>query len=1145
MGEVWRGLHEDQGVYVAVKVLTGDRAQEPRYLEAFNNEVRAMATLDHPGIVRLFDFGQVPLAADPALGLRPGSPYLVMELVEGGSLARQRQGLVWPELQGVLHSLLGALAHAHARGQIHRDLKPENLLTGLGGHAAGVKISDFGLAHAMDFDRGDDTGPLLIQGTPAYMAPEQFLASWRDYGPWTDLYALGCVAWALATGLPPFGRRGDLREFRRAHAKQPPPDFRPRHPVPAGYEPWLRRLLAKRPPHRFQLAADARQALEALGDPIPLAGTHADPDQASPAPAAEDISQTATIMETGTLEWVTVAGAEESLRTPLAVPTPPQNWRSDRGAARPQALEGVGLGLFGLRELPVVGREPEQDHLWRVLCGVHSSGRSQAVVLHGPAGCGRSHLARWLVQRAHEAGAARILRAEHNPDGGLGHGLQSMLARFFKTRGLGRLEALDRVREALQAQGVRDEAEAYALTELVRPASSWGRDAGSRRVQFGSQQERHILVERLLLRLCRERPVLLWLEDAHWAPSTLALARSLLTRHQDQGLLLLITASEGALAERPASAEIIAGLLERGGAVSIPVGPLDRTARRELIRGQLGLDGELADRVQDRTAGNPLFAIQLVQDWIHRGVLEPGPRGFRLRPGQDPALPPDLVAVWAHRLDELLQHHPRGHRRALEVAAVLGMDVSDQEWAAACNQAGLEPARELVETLCALRLGARHPSDGSWSFVHAMLRESLLQRASAGDRLVLHHRACAEMLRSGPARPSPERLGRHLVAAGDWQGALAPLLQGIRDHLGAGDAASGGRLLRLWDRAIDQLRLPDDDTRLGAGWLERARHARLAKDLAAARIHADRVEGAARAHGWQRLLAEALREQARLARLRGDPGRAWDLVVAASTQAGQTTDRRLQSDCGWELAHLLVDRGEFDRADRVFHRSLIGYQALKDGTGRGHCETGLAVIARQRGQVEPARVLLERASRHYEWAGSRWGVAETFIHRGDVDRLAGDLDLARAHYQEARERYQALGVDDHALLDQREALLYLERGQPDLARPLLVACLQTFQGQQRSVLAACTHVFLLCSVCHDQDWHGWSHHLGRARQLLAVTRHVEVDLARTARTAGHLARRLGQIDHARAAYALSLGQWQALGLVAEVAALEASLKALT
>ncbi len=767
------------------------------------------------------------------------------------------------------------------------------------------------------------------------------------------------------------------------------------------------------------------------------------------------------------------------------------------------------------------------------------------MVLRGPAGCGRSHLGRWLARRASELGAAASLLATHHPDGPAGSGLAGLIERHLRTRGLGRLEVLDRVREGLRAQGIRDESEAHALTELVRPTPATTPGSEARRVRFRSERERHILVERLLQRACRTRPAIVWLDDAHWDPSSLGFVRSLLARQPELPLLVVVTAAAQALASLAESQALLTQLVHRDGATELTLGPLDRATHRALLQEQLGLTGALADRVEERTAGNPLFAVQIVSDWVQRRVLQRGPLGFEVREGKEAELPADLVAVWGERLSDVLRPYPPGYARALELGAVLGMEVDETEWAEACAQAGLEPTLDLVEHLCRLRLAARDPHEGRWSFSHAMLRESLLRRAGSGRRMVIYHRACAEMLRGDRRRAGGERLGRHLLASGDRLGALAPLLEGVQTHLAAGHPTSAGVLLRLWDEAIEALALSPDDTRLGAGWLEHARHARMAKDMTTAQAYADRVETSARDHGWQRLLAEALREQARLSRLRGDADQAWTLAVQASEQASRTADRRLQADCHWELGHVLVDRGSLDEAAAAFHQALVAYQSMKDGAGRGHCETGLAVIARQQRRIDDSRRLLERAGRHFEWSGARWGVAENFIHRGDVDRLAGDLDLARAHYQEARERYVALGLEDNALVDQREGMLWLERGQPELARPLLTRSLATFEQHQRPVLMATGHVLLLSCAAHLRDWAAWARHLDRARVLLTGADFVDVDLARFARHAGHAARHLGQTEAAKAAYTLSLGQWRGLGHQGEVAELEASLRALT
>ncbi len=157
-------------------------------------------------------------------------------------------------------SLLDALAHAHARGVVHRDIKPGNVL--LGGSWHEVKLTDFGLAHAL---HGPSMSEDDVIGTPSYMAPEQFRGQWRDYGPWTDLYSLGCLVYSLATGSPPFGRvKGNAA--RAAHLVRPVPPLVPKHPLPAAFHPWVHQLLEKDTARRFACAADAAWALLGIPD---------------------------------------------------------------------------------------------------------------------------------------------------------------------------------------------------------------------------------------------------------------------------------------------------------------------------------------------------------------------------------------------------------------------------------------------------------------------------------------------------------------------------------------------------------------------------------------------------------------------------------------------------------------------------------------------------------------------------------------------------------------------------------------------------------------------------------------------------------------------------------------------------------------
>lgn len=407
MGAVWRGVHTASGTPVAIKVVTSVRARDPKYVAAFRSEVRSVAAMNHPGIIQLFDFGEVDerAARAPGGGLFLGSPYLVMELASNGSLERlidsEETDLGWPELREILFSLLYALAHAHARGLIHRDLKPRNVLfCGDGDEPPQLKLTDFGIAFTVEqFEKGETTGAII--GTPFYMAPEQLRGHFRDFGPWTDLYALGCLAFELATGRPAFAADSPIAVCY-AHLNHEPSPFQPRMDVPAGVGGWLERLIARDFRDRFQHAADAARAL-------------------------------------ATLERRTEAAMD---------------WREVEPEARSAKLGSLGLGLYGLRAIPLVDREAERELLWKALSSAHRRGRASLVVLDGPAGSGKSHLARWLCERSSEIGVATQLSAFHSHLGSPADGIEPMCARHLRVVGLPLERAHERVESLLRASGM-------------------------------------------------------------------------------------------------------------------------------------------------------------------------------------------------------------------------------------------------------------------------------------------------------------------------------------------------------------------------------------------------------------------------------------------------------------------------------------------------------------------------------------------------------------------------------------------------------------------------------------------------------------------------------------------------------------------
>lgn len=349
VGSVWRARHLDTGTRAAVKLLSLEWIGSPGLVDAFEHEVSAVAALLHPNIVPLLDHGRRASSAGEI-------PWLAMEYVEGGAVQASRTWS-WSDLRSGLLDLLEALAYAHARGVIHRDLKPGNVL--LEGNR--WKLADFGVAHRV----GDHLGGDALIGTPSFMAPEQIRAEDPSLGPWTDLYGLGCLAWMLATGHPPFRGTGRL-EVMASHLDRAPPRFEPRAPLPAGFEDWLRWLLEKEPRQRPLLAPDAASALRALHGPKGRGGS----------------------------------------RTPPWTWRPPEPGRSDSERPRAVHLARASTAAFQVRHVPMVGREQERDRLWEALMLAIQRRRPQIVTLEGPLGSGKTRLVQWLQERACELGVA-------------------------------------------------------------------------------------------------------------------------------------------------------------------------------------------------------------------------------------------------------------------------------------------------------------------------------------------------------------------------------------------------------------------------------------------------------------------------------------------------------------------------------------------------------------------------------------------------------------------------------------------------------------------------------------------------------------------------------------------------------------------
>jgi serine/threonine-protein kinase len=276
MATVWRGRDLRLDRPVAIKQVSGYGLSQPFALERFNREARAVGRLSHPNVVSVYD-----------VGAQDDQPYLVMELVEGPTVANlMAQGaLPIVDVLSIVSQICDGLTAAHAAGIVHRDIKPANLILTAYGV---VKICDFGVARLLDASVAQNlTGPVAAMGSPGYMAPEQISGGTID--PRTDLYALGCTIYAMLTGRPPFTTGGPLRVVQQHLAEPPERLGRRRQGVPAAVEELVADLLAKSPDQRPPDAASVQARIasvlrdSATGVDVSVVARRgpADPDAAS------------------------------------------------------------------------------------------------------------------------------------------------------------------------------------------------------------------------------------------------------------------------------------------------------------------------------------------------------------------------------------------------------------------------------------------------------------------------------------------------------------------------------------------------------------------------------------------------------------------------------------------------------------------------------------------------------------------------------------------------------------------------------------------------------------------------------------------------------------------------------------------------
>jgi len=255
MSTVYRGLDIRLHRPVALKVMDARYAGDQQFLTRFHREARAIASLKHPGLVAIYDQGN-----------DPRHPFLVMELIEGGTLRellRERGPMPPHAVVAVLRPVLGGLGVAHQAGLVHRDVKPENVLIS---HDGEVKLVDFGLVRAIA--EAGVTSTSVILGTAAYLSPEQVLG--QATGPRSDVYAAGIMTFELLTGTTPFSGDSAIGVANQRLDRDVPPPSSLIDGVPEEFDAFIAGATARDPDRRFADAAAMGADLDAIAEELAL-----------------------------------------------------------------------------------------------------------------------------------------------------------------------------------------------------------------------------------------------------------------------------------------------------------------------------------------------------------------------------------------------------------------------------------------------------------------------------------------------------------------------------------------------------------------------------------------------------------------------------------------------------------------------------------------------------------------------------------------------------------------------------------------------------------------------------------------------------------------------------------------------------------
>lgn len=1200
MGVVWEARHLLQDVRVAIKIITSQFAGDDSFRAAFQNEVRAVAKLHHPSIIMLLDSGVTSAECEESSegAIAQNSLYFAMELANSETLPRPKTPLPWRNTKYILLELLDALAHAHARNVIHRDIKPSNvlLMTDEAGRTH-LKLTDFGIAKAL----GSKELPSgTVAGTPRYMSPEQILNQTLDQGPWTDLYSLGCLAYQFAAGRRIFANAVGTDVLRYQLHEQPEPVLGAH--LPQGFQGWLDRMLAKKIRNRFQFAAEAAWELAALPEPElaePLNSSHSHsqlpqsadssvssiissevsinsyafhklfaPQEASDAvdisdELLNDFGDTQRMDQADialALSRHTSAGSRENVLSTLAeifqqhpetfdydkhfkhrLPPTPGTWKRSQEDVKRAQLIGAGLGLWGLRYIPLVDRDQERDTIYKLLLKAKQDFSPQCLLIDGNKGSGKSRLVEWMTQRVHELALANTIKALHYPEYQNTSGLARSILHYLQCQNLTRAEALKRVQSFMLEHPLEVEFDdALPLLELMQlPDDPQSPVVG---IHFDSINEQFAVILRFLQRLCSDRPCILWLDDIHWSPYVLAFIDYVFEDLERSPFALLIVATlcNNDIEENSQQSALISHIKTHKNTFELVLSPLAAADHLKLVQQLLGLDDELSHQVATRTSGNPLFAIQLIGDWVERGYLVPGPQGFILSDEQIASrLPDSLHELWLSRLRLIFKDTKRLQKswEQLELAACLGNQFDAEEWRICCELAELGANDKTLQLMLEHQLfELRYPNI---SFAHNLLRESLIRYTKENGRFKQHHLVCADMLQQYFSEALVfyhERRAQHLFFAESYEACIEPLLQAATIRQQRCEFRAAHELFAKRTQALDLCSADSLSPIRALGWVAQAKTYVMQTQFEDAR---SLIEQALElGEQTQSLLVQALahKELGALLYLQNNTDQALESYHAALAFFEQISARRRKAYLNDKAAMLsgigriCLSRHDIELSQSFLTQAIDIQTQTGDQFGLGVSYKLLANGYQHTGNYEQARQNLEFALDLFERTGRRQEIAHVLNDIGEIYRLGYKLpEQAEEYYRNAIRLYHEIGATQNNTPIINLGLLLLAKQRYAEAKTLFQQQLVIVE-QSGSTLDLNWFIAGLLPCCAATfDWPSFESYSQRLAQILAESRVIDADILYCTELATQLCHKYATPQQAEICSKIALQQAAKLG----------------